>query len=81
MNRVPRFHESIYSANAIELTEENLIAIRENVSCNHAVGFLAGHYDEKLSITKVSDYFLALLGFTYEEFMARVDGSLLHAFY
>ena len=77
----PKFHESIYSANAIELTEENLIAIRENVSCNHAVGFLAGHYDEKLSITKVSDYFLALLGFSYEEFMDRVDGSLLHAFY
>ncbi len=81
MQWLPKFHENVYSANEIELTEENVIAIRENLGCNHAVGFLAGHYDERLSITKVSDYFLALLGFSYEEFMARVDGSLLHAFY
>ncbi len=81
MERIPKFHENVYSANAIELTEENMLAIRQNVSCNHAVGFLAGHYDERLSITKVSDYFLAVLGYTYEEFMEKVDGALTRAFY
>ena len=81
MQWVSKFHENVYSSNAIELTEENVMALSKNLGCNQATGFLAGHYDEKLSITKVSDYFLALLGFSYEEFMERVDGSLLRAFH
>lgn len=43
-------------------------ALREALARNHAVGLLAGTYDEALTITWVSDYLLHLLDYSLEEF-------------
>lgn len=43
-------------------------ALREALVANHAVGLLAGTYDEALTITRVSDYLLHLLDYSLEEF-------------
>lgn len=43
-------------------------ALREALARNHAVGLLAGTYDEALTITRVSDYLLHILDYSLEEF-------------
>lgn len=43
-------------------------ALREALARNHAVGLLAGTYDEALAITRVSDYLLHILDYSLEEF-------------
>lgn len=40
------------------------------------LGFIAGYYDENLTIAYISEFFLHNLGYSYEEFMNRTSGSL-----
>ena len=46
---------------------------------NDPVGTIAGYYDEKLTIWTVSNYFLQILGYGFEEFMEAVNGSMRNA--
>lgn len=43
---------------------------------NDPVGTIAGYYDEKLTIWTVSNYFLQILGYGFEEFMEAANGSM-----
>ena len=43
---------------------------------NDPVGTIAGYYDEKLTIWTVSNYFLQILGYGFEEFMEAAKGSM-----
>ena len=79
------FNEAnIYAVAADEkfhLTDEIQEAIRMTLQLNHAVGFLTGRYDENLTISHVSSYFLHNLGYSYDEFLKVSRGSLRHLFY
>lgn len=72
--------EVLYSVNEPKLCAESYKAIQKAVRENHAVGFAAGYYDEKLSIEYVSDFFVGNLGYTCEEFMESCGGSLKRVF-
>lgn len=50
--------EVVYSQDDCKFTKQSYKAIRETIRENHAVGFLAGYYDEKLTIASVSGFFL-----------------------
>lgn len=58
--------DAICSGGDSRLTEENLVVVRRLVRRSHPVGFLAGCYDEALTITDASSFFLQNLG--YESF-------------
>lgn len=73
--------EVVYSQDDCKFTKQSYKAIRETIRENHAVGFLAGYYDEKLTIASVSGFFLYDLGYTYDEFMEATEGSLFNLFY
>lgn len=73
--------EKLYCADRSKLGMETYDAIRSTIQNNHAVGFVAGYYDENLTITCVSEFFLKNLGYTYEEFMDFTGGSLKKAAY
>ena len=68
--------EQIYAVEKPHLCEDAYAAIRTSIAENQAVGFVAGYYDEKLTIAYVSAFFLHNFGYTYEEFMASSEGSL-----
>lgn len=63
--------EVIHSQDDCKLTEASYDTIRETIRENHAVGFLAGYYDERLTIASVSGFFLYELGYTYQEFLNK----------
>ncbi len=69
--------DAICSGGDSRLTEENLVVVRRLVRRSHPVGFLAGCYDEALTITDASSFFLQNLG--YESFadLAEHTGSSL----
>ena len=71
--------ELLYSVEEPMLSEETYAAIQSTIYHNHAVGFVAGYYDEKLTIAYVSEFFLHNLGYNYEEFMEKTSGSLKNA--
>lgn len=72
---------SIATGQEAQLSEENQEAIRMALQANHAVGFVMGRYDETLTITHVSSYFLHNLGYSYQEFLDFSKGSLRNIFY
>lgn len=76
MNNQLYKEERLYYVSEPQLCEESYAAIQETIYNNHAVGFVAGYYDEKLTIAYVSEFFLHNLGYSYEQFMERTSGSL-----
>ncbi len=68
--------EKIYSSNISLLSEADYNVIRTAIRNNHATGFIAGYYDEQLTITNVSEFFLHNLTYTYDKFMQITAGSL-----
>ena len=76
MNNQLYKEEQLYSISEPQLCEESYTAIQETIYNNHAVGFIAGYYDEKLTIAYVSEFFLYNLGYDYEQFMKATSGSL-----
>lgn len=73
--------EVLYSVDEPWLSEEAYSAIQSTIYHNHAVGFIAGYYDENLTIAYISEFFLHNLGYSYEEFMNRTSGSLKNVVY
>ena len=83
MKRILYNDAEMYSANTtfVALTDANQATIRRALQMNHAVGFLTGYYDEPLTITYFSDYLLSSLGYTYDEFLQKTQGSLRALFH
>lgn len=73
--------ETIYSVGNSRLVENSYEVIKNTIKNNDAVGFVTGHYDEQLSISNVSGFFLHNLGYDYEEFIETTKGSLKNLFY
>ena len=73
--------ELLYSVEEPQLSEEAYSAIQSTIYHNYAVGFIAGYYDENLTIAYISEFFLHNLGYSYEEFMNRTSGSLKNVVY
>lgn len=73
--------ETIYSVGNSKLVENSYEVIKNAIRSNDAVGFVTGHYDERLSISNVSGFFLHNLGYDYEEFIEETKGSLKNLFY
>ena len=71
----------LYSQAPSRLTPENLKAIQDTVQSSQPVGIVAGYYDDALTISDVSGFFLKNLGYEYEEFLAATGGSLRALFY
>lgn len=72
--------ENLYIVGESHLCEETYAAIRKTIENNQAVGVLAGYYDRDLTIAYISEFFLHNLGYTYEEFMEKISGSLKNVF-
>lgn len=70
--------QHLYSEEAVPFCEETYETIRSSIYENHAVGFLAGYYDERMTIACVSEFFLHNLGYSYEKFMETTENSLLN---
>lgn len=70
----------LYSQNTSKLTPESIAAIQNTVQRSQPVGVVAGLYDEALTITDVSGFFLKNLGYEYEDF-CRVTGCSLRALF
>ena len=73
--------ETIYSVGSSRLVENSYEVIKNTIKNNDAVGFVTGHYDEQLSISNVSGFFLHNLGYDYKEFIEVTKGSLKNVFY
>lgn len=73
--------QAIYAQDLSKLNAECKRTICETVKYNQAVGFLTGYYDDKLTISSVSDFLLHNLGYTYEEFMLASGSSLRNIFH
>lgn len=73
--------QAIYAQDLSKLSADCKRTICETVKYNQAVGFLTGYYDEKLTISSVSDFLLHNLGYTYKEFMQASGGSLKNIFH
>lgn len=76
MNNVRFKEEQIYAMDQQLLCDDTCRAIRTAIAENQAVGFVAGYYDEELTIAYVSEFFLHNLGYTCEEFMDFTNGSM-----
>ena len=70
--------QHLYSEKKVPFCNETYEAIRSSIYENHAVGFLAGYYDEKMTIACVSEFFLHNLGYSYAEFTERSKHSLMN---
>lgn len=68
--------EKYYSASQIAMNSELFSVIRKTVCLNNPVGTLVGYYDENLTITMASEYFLYNLGYSLEEFERACNSSL-----
>ena len=73
--------ERIYSTDMHKLNETNYNVIRTAIRNNHATGFIAGYYDEQLTIATVSEFFLHNLTYTYDGFMQVTQSSLKNLIY
>lgn len=81
MNRELFEEENLYSTGEFKLCKESRAAISAAIESNQAVGVIAGYYDEDLTIAYVSEFFLHNLGYSYDEFIEAVSGSLKKVFY
>ena len=68
--------EKYYSTRKETMNNELFDVIRETVCLNNPVGTLVGYYDENLTITMASEYFLYNLGYSLEEFERACNSSL-----
>lgn len=68
--------EKYYSASQTAMNSELFSVIRKTVCLNNPVGTLVGYYDENLTITMASEYFLYNLGYSLEEFERACNSSL-----
>lgn len=68
--------EKYYSASQTAMNSELFSVIRKTVCLNNPVGTLVGYYDENLTITMASEYFLYNLGYSLEEFERVCNSSL-----
>ena len=73
--------ETLFSIRDGGLSEEKYDLARDIICRNHAVGLMAGYYDENLSISNVSGFLLYNLGYSLETFMKTTKGSLKNMFY
>lgn len=73
--------QRLYHEETMPFCEKTYEAMRASVYDNHAVGFLTGYYDEKMTIACVSEFLLHNLGYSYEEFMKVSEHSLLNIVY
>ena len=71
----------LYSQGTSKLTKESIEAIQNTVQSSQPVGIAVGRYDEPLTITDVSGFFLKNLGYEYEEFCTATKNSLHSLFY
>ena len=82
MNQHTVYQDDIIYSNGIsKLSKENIQAIHDVVRKSHPVGFMAGIYDDALTVTDVSGFFLQNLGYTYEEFAKATSCSLKKVIY
>ena len=81
MNKQLYKEELMYVTEEQKLCGETYAAIKSTIYDNQAVGFLAGYYDEKMTIACVSEFFLHNLGYSYAEFMEVTSGSLKKVVY
>ena len=69
--------DGIYTVAGTALSEASLNVVHHTVQRSHPVGFIVGQYDDALTITHVSDFFLKNLGYDgCEEFLQATGGSL-----
>ena len=68
--------EKYYSTRKETMNNELFDVIRKTVCLNNPVGTLVGYYDENLTITMASEYFLYNLGYSLEEFERACNSSL-----
>ena len=69
--------DGIYAVAGTTLSEASMDVIHHTVQRSHPVGFIVGVYDAALTITHVSNFFLANLGYDQcEEFVRATGGSL-----
>ena len=64
-----------------KLGAEAFSAIHDIIKASHPVGFITGYFDDALTISDVSGYFLQNLGYEYDEFMKATGGSLKNLVY
>ena len=81
MNRELFEEEKLYATGEFKLCRESYAAMSTAIESNQTVGVIAGYYDEDLTIAYVSEFFLHNLGYSYDEFMETVSGSLKNVFY
>lgn len=80
-NRLIQKETIYFTNNGFKLSDVNYEAVKEAVDSHSMVGFLTGYYDERLTISSVSGFFLENLGYKYEEFMEASSGSLKNIFF
>ena len=73
--------EFVYSKNEQNLDEKTQTIIRNAMQNNSAIGFIAGYYDDPLTIVYVSEFFLHNLNYDYDTFMQVTNGSLKNLIY
>ena len=81
MKRESYKEEFVYSKNEQNLDEKTQTIIRNTIKNNSAIGFIAGYYDDPLTIVFVSEFFLHNLNYDYETFMQVTKGSLKNLIY
>ena len=75
-NRLIQKETIYFTNNGFKLSDVNYEAVKEAVDSHSMVGFLTGYYDERLTISSVSGFFLENLGYKYEEFIDRKSTRL-----
>lgn len=81
MKRESYKEEFVYSKNEQNLDEKTQTIIRNTIKNNSAIGFIAGYYDDPLTIVYVSEFFLHNLNYDYDTFMQVTNGSLKNLIY
>lgn len=82
VKRITAFQEEVLVMNCEEeLNDVDNEAIQYALGNNDAVGVVAGYYDEKISISFASHFFLKSLGYDYEDYMESTNNSLLSMVY
>lgn len=67
--------EKIFLTQDIAVSKSMRSAMTEVLTHNNPVGTIIGYYDDKLSILAVGSFFVANLGYTYDEFIAVTHSS------
>lgn len=82
IKKVTAFQEEVIIMDkAGKLSETDNGAIQYALGQNDAVGIVAGYYDEKISISFASHFFLKSLGYDYDDYEDSIGNSLLNMVY